>query len=119
MDDWTRAAFERLLTLAKSDTGQARRAANFLLAWWNADSLGAFDLADLFGVDSTIAADMATVFTWLAAHNNATYPTEYRTEIEKLIAAWRPDIWAKARTAGRRRRDLPRCQRNLSAARDT
>lgn len=59
MDDWTRAAFERLLKLAQSDTHQSRRAANFLLAWWNADSLGAFDPADLFGVDSAIAADMA------------------------------------------------------------
>lgn len=100
MDDWTRAAFERLLTLAQSDTGQARRAANFLLAWWNAESLGAFDLADLFGVDSTIAADMATVFTWLAAQGTAVYPTEYRAPIEKLIAEWRPEVWAKAKAEG-------------------
>lgn len=33
MDDWTRGAFERLLALAQSDTGQSRRAANFILAW--------------------------------------------------------------------------------------
>lgn len=96
MDDWTRSAFERLLNLAQSDTGQARRVANFLLAWWNAESLGGFDMADLFGVDSTIAADMATVFTWLAAQNNATYPTEYRAELDKVIQQWRHEIWAKA-----------------------
>ncbi len=100
MDDWTRAAFERLLKLAQSDTGQSWRAANFLLAWWNAESLGGFDMADLFGVDSTIAADMATVFTWLAAQDNASYPTEYRAAIEKLIAEWRPDVWAKANASG-------------------
>lgn len=99
MDDWTRAAFERLLTLAQSDTGQARRVSNFLLAWWNADSLGGFDIADLFGVDTTVAADMATVFTWLAGRNDAVYPTEYRAEIEKLIAEWRPDVWAKANSS--------------------
>lgn len=29
-------ALDRLFDLAASDTGQARRAANFLLAWWNA-----------------------------------------------------------------------------------
>ncbi|WP_458363772.1 DUF7673 family protein [Brucella intermedia] len=63
MDDWTRCAFERLLALAQRDTGQSRRAANFILAWWNADGLGGFDFADLFGVDSAIAADMGTVFT--------------------------------------------------------
>lgn len=99
MDDWTRGAFERLLNLAQSDTGQSRRVANFLLAWWNADSLGGFDIADLFGVDSTIAADIATVFTWLAAQNNAIYPTEYQSDIEKLIEEWRPDIWAKAKAS--------------------
>jgi len=90
-------AFERLLNVAHSDTGQSRRVASFLLAWWNAEVLGGFDMADLFGVDSTIAADMATVFTWLAAQDDATYPTEYRVEIEQVIAEWRPDVWAKAR----------------------
>lgn len=99
MDDWTRAAFERLLNLAQSDTGQSRRAANFLLAWWNADSLGGFDMGDLFRVDSAIAADMATVFTWLAGQDNTAYPTEYRASIEKLIEEWRPDVWAKSRAS--------------------
>jgi len=96
MDDWTRGAFERLLKLAQSDTGQSRRAANFLLAGWNAESLGGFDMTDLFGVDSAIAADMATVFTWLAGQTLATYPTEYRAELDKIIEAWRHDVWAKA-----------------------
>lgn len=93
MDDWTRAAFERLLSLAQSDTGQARRAANFLLAWWNADSLGAFDPADLFAVD------MATVFTWIAGQGVAIYPTEHRAQIEKLIADWRPEVWENSKAA--------------------
>ncbi|BCH19550.1 DUF7673 family protein [Mesorhizobium sp. L-2-11] len=96
MDENTRGAFERLLAIARSDTGQARRVANFILAWWNAESLGGFDLADLFGVDTQIAADMAAVFSWLARQNNAAYPTEYRAAIEAVIAEWRPDIWTKA-----------------------
>lgn len=96
MDDVTRDALERLLNIARSDTGQARRVANFILAWWNADSLGGFDIADLFAVDTRIAADMATVFTWLSRQNEATYPEEYRTAIEAVIAEWRPDIWSKA-----------------------
>lgn len=100
MDDWTRAAFERLLNLAQSDTGQSRRAANFLLAWWNADSLGGFDMADLFGVDSAIAADMGMVFTWLAGQDVASYPTEYRAAIEALIEQWRPDVWARIKASG-------------------
>ena len=99
MDDWTRAAFERLLSLAQSDTDQSRRAANFLLAWWNADSQGGFDMADLFGVDSSIAADMGTVFTWLAGQDIAVYPTEYSASIEKLIEEWRPDVWAETKAS--------------------
>jgi hypothetical protein len=96
MDDITRAAFERLLDLARSDTGQARRAANFILAWWNAESLGGFDIADLFALDVAIAADMATVFAWIAHRSNAVYPDEYRCEIEGIIEAWRPEVWARS-----------------------
>lgn len=40
------AALERLLEVARADTHQARYAANFLLAWWNAGDLGDFDLTD-------------------------------------------------------------------------
>lgn len=97
MDDTTRAAFERLLDLARSDTGQARRAANFILAWWNAESLGGFDIADLFAQDTAIAADMATVFAWIAHRSNAVYPDDYRGEIEGLIEAWRPEVWARSK----------------------
>lgn len=97
MDDTTRAAFERLLDLARSDTGQARRAANFILAWWNAESLGGFDIAELFGQDTAIAGDMATVFGWIARRSNAIYPEEYRSEIGGLIEAWRPEVWARSR----------------------
>ena len=96
MPPGTRDAFERLLAVAKSDTNQARRVAGFLLAWWNAESLGGFDIADLFAVDESLALDMAAIFSWLATQGNAVYPTEYRADIEKLIEDWRPDVWARA-----------------------
>ncbi len=98
MDHTTRAAFERLLQVANSDTGQSRRVANFILAWWNATDLGGFDLADLFAVDRHIAADMATVFSYVAGRNTPIYPEEYRDEIVALIQAWRPSH-APARSA--------------------
>lgn len=94
MTDYERAAFERLLKIARSDTGQSRRVASYILAWWNADRLGGFDLTDLFGVDQVIAADMGTMFVCLGRQSQAFYPEEYRTEIEALIEAWRPEIWA-------------------------
>ncbi|WP_454685456.1 DUF7673 family protein [Ancylobacter moscoviensis] len=99
MDDTTRAAFERLLSIARSDTGQSRRVAGFILAWWNAVDLGGFDIADLFAVDEAIAHDMATVFAYVAGRPVAEYPEAYRTEIEDVIQQWRPDVWAKATEA--------------------
>jgi len=96
MDQPTRAAFERLLDVARGDTGQSRRVAAFVLAWWNADSHGGYDLSDLFAVDRIIAADMVQVFSWLATRANAEYPTAYRVEIEGVIQKWRPEAWARA-----------------------
>lgn len=60
-----RAALERLIEVARSDTGQSRKVANFLLAWWNAKECGGFDLMDVWGVDPPIAADMLAVFALL------------------------------------------------------
>ncbi len=34
------AGLDRLFAIAKSDTGQSARVANFLLAWWNGTDLG-------------------------------------------------------------------------------
>ncbi len=96
MDDAARAAFERLLDVAMSDTGQSRRVANFILAWWNADSLGGFDLADIFAVDRDIARSMAIVVARLAEAPAAEYPEAYRAEIENLIKLWRPEVWARS-----------------------
>lgn len=91
MEDRVRFALGKLLNVANSDTGQSRRAANFLLAWWNAADNGGFDLTDLSNVDLDIAEDMVTIFTWLAREEELFYPTEYRGEIEQIIARWRPE----------------------------
>lgn len=47
-------ALLRLLAIAASDTGQSRRVADFLLAWWNSRSCGGFDITTAWGVDSAI-----------------------------------------------------------------
>src|SRR3546814_20623364 len=72
-DPAVKAAIGRLIELARSDTGQARRAANFLLAGWNGDNWGHLPIADLFGVDRDVAADMETVFSFLGQHGGAVY----------------------------------------------
>ena len=60
MEDRVRFALEKLLNVAHVDTGQGRRVVNFLLAWWNAEVHGGFDITDLANVDPHIGA-MATV----------------------------------------------------------
>ena len=90
MEDRVRSALEKLLKIAHEGTGQGRRVANFLLAWWNADIHGGFDIADLFAVDREVSEDMATIFTYLARVEDAVYPADYHGEIESIIKCWRP-----------------------------
>ncbi len=95
MDDSVRFALEKLLNAAHQDTGQGRRVANFILAWWNAEVHGGFDLTDLANVDREIGEDMVTIFAFLAREKDVVYPFDYRSEIKKIIEHWR----AQAETA--------------------
>ncbi len=81
------AAMTRLLALAKTDTGGARRAANLILAWWNADTQGAFDFTDLWGLDSERKADALTIIEYLTYAQE--YPIEFRQDIEEIMGRWR------------------------------
>ena len=84
-----REALERLIAHAKRDSGQGQRAAGFLLAWWNAAECGGFDLTNLWTLDEGIAADMATVFAFIAKHS--TYPDSlgYGDDFKEIVLAWR------------------------------
>ena len=83
------APVQRLLSVAQSDTGQSRRVASVLLAWWNAQACGGFDLADKWSVDDTIARDMVATVAFVAAHRE--YPTAFRigSQLEALVTRWR------------------------------
>jgi len=86
------AAVRRLVKIAQGDTGQSRRVADFLLAWWNAGSCGSFDLTELWAVDGEIADDMVAVFRLVADRHE--YPTAYGLgeDFEQIVAAWRPEL---------------------------
>ncbi|WP_221939257.1 hypothetical protein [Mycobacterium sp. KBS0706] len=86
------AALERLIEIARGDTAQSRRVANFLLAWWNAKSCGGFDFADLQSVDAAIADDMVTVIQLIATRSESPCAYGYKTEFEKMLADWRPHL---------------------------
>ncbi len=88
------AALERLLKIGQSDTGQSRRVADFLLAWWNAGSCGGFDMTNLWAVDTAIAKDMTAVFGLVA--RTASYPDSapftYGEDLRAVVARWRPEL---------------------------
>jgi hypothetical protein len=85
-----RAALERLIDIAMRDTGQSRRVANFLLAWWDAEQWGGFDPTDAWGVDTGIAADMTTVFAYVVLHRHYPDTLGYEKEFTTLTRLWRP-----------------------------
>lgn len=84
-------AMGRLFAVAQSDTGQARRVANFLLAWHNGDDLGHFPIADLFALDRQIADDIAAVVSYLGQQPTALYPDAFgfRRQVLALLSRWR------------------------------
>ena len=87
-----RAALERLLDIARGDTGQSRKVANFLLAWWNASECGGFDLTDVWGVDTAIAVDMLRGFAMLAACRQYPDALGYGKQFEAIVRMWRPSL---------------------------
>lgn len=82
-------ALKRLIAVAHTDTGQGRRVADFLLAWWNADSFGGFDFTHTWNVDASIWHDMLAVTILLG--NLRSYPDDFvpREEIVRIIERWR------------------------------
>jgi hypothetical protein len=90
LPDCARAALDRLIEIARGDTGQSRRVANFLLAWWNAGECGGFDLTDLWAVDAAIAADMVTVFAILPRCLYYPDALGHGRQFDAIVRAWRP-----------------------------
>ena len=86
------AALERLIQVAQGYTGQSRRVADFLLAWWNAASCGAFDLTTLWGLDTGIAKDMVMVFGLVAKVNQYPDSLGYEEPFKRIVREWRPEL---------------------------
>lgn len=86
------ASLKRLIEHAKRDTGQSRRIADFLLAWWNPAQCGGFDFTAMWGCDQAITEDMITVFTFIAKNN--TYPDALGFDLDfaAIIREWRPEL---------------------------
>ena len=90
-------ALKRLISIAKNDSGQCRICADFLLAWWNAQSCGGFDLTDFWAVDNTIAEDMLAV-CGLISSLRGSYPNNLglREDFHDIMRRWRPKLMKDA-----------------------
>jgi hypothetical protein len=83
------AALERLVRIARGDSGQCRIVANFLLAWWNAAEHGGFDLTNVWAVDTAIAEDMIAVLTHLVHWRCYPDSLGYGAHFQILAQRWR------------------------------
>lgn len=84
------AALDRLIEIARGDTGGSARAADFLLAWWNGPELGHFPIMHLTGLDRALGRDAVTIMAFLVEHYTCYADAwERRAEMERLIDDWR------------------------------
>jgi len=81
-------ALDILIPVAKSDTGQSRICADFLLAWWNGHTLGRFDIVEVASVDWKLGMAMAVIVLHLAQYGTW-YPKAFEKEFFEIIDRWR------------------------------
>jgi hypothetical protein len=87
-----RQALERLLKIAQGNTGQSRRVADFLLAWWNPSACGGYDLTKAWGLDDEIVDDVITVFRLASRVNQYPDTLGYGPQFEAIVREWRPEL---------------------------
>jgi hypothetical protein len=83
------AALERLIEIARRDTGQSRKVASMLLAWYNARAYGGFDLTDLWGVDEDINADMMRVLGYVGRCRHYPDSLGFDEDFQTIARLWR------------------------------
>ena len=91
MDENTpkRKALERLFKVALQDSGQARRVANFLLAWHNASENCGWDITDLWGLDEAIVADVLSVVQLIGRTHAYADNLGFREQMRAVWERWR------------------------------
>jgi len=91
-DNAGRAALDRLVAIAQTDTGQSRCVTNFLLAWWNARGCGGFDLTELWTVEPPIRDDMLAVLQLIAHHRELPTAYGHGDAFAALVKRCRPGV---------------------------
>jgi len=96
MNSEQKAALHRLIYIAKQNRGQSRKVADFLLAWWNADTCGGFDLTDLWAVDDAISNDMLTILLMVTEVHSYPDSLGYENDFVAILREWRPHLLQNA-----------------------
>jgi len=84
-------ALDRLIIEAKSKTREGGRVADFLLAWWNADTCGGFNPTKAWTFEDDVAEDIITIFSYIV-RNQRRFPDYlgYEEQFVNLMQQWRP-----------------------------
>lgn len=88
-------SLKRLLQIAKSGSGQSRRVADFLLAWWDCGRCGGFDFTTMWGCDAEVIDDMVIVFAYIGHNKRYADSLGLGAEFEQVIREWRPELFTR------------------------
>ena len=88
-----RQALERLIAIAKKNTGQCRRVADFLLSWFNGPVCGGWGVTDVWHLDRSILDDICIVFDFIC--EDTSYPDTfgYCDDLQEIARLWRPQLF--------------------------
>lgn len=83
-------AIGRLVEIARADTGQSARVADFLLAWWNGEDNGHFPILHLCNCDPVIGEDMVAIMAYFAQELTVYADAwGYQDTMAELAERWR------------------------------
>lgn len=83
---------ERLMVHARRNSGQGRRVADPLPAWWNSGGCGAFDRTSLWSLGTAIVADMTILFGLIGRIHRYPDILGYEAKFKAIVQGWRLEL---------------------------
>ena len=89
-----RQALERLIAIAKKNTGQCRRVADFLLSWFNGPVCGGWGVTDVWHLDREIREDLFIVLAFISERTIYPDTLGYYDDMQEIARLWRPKLFS-------------------------